>query len=410
MSHRVRAWLPWMLLGLSSGLTLLSLALLAMNRSQPHVHIFDFWVEVTVIAAVCPITGAVIASQRPENRIGWIFCAIGVLVAVDHLSAEYAIYALLASTPALPGGGAMAWIRAWIWVVYHALFVFLGLLFPTGRLPSHRWRPLAWLTVSVIVLGATSLALTPGSVDGLGPIQNPLGIEQLRFIGAPAMVSLVETVLSVLALGGAASLALRVRHAQGEERLQLKWFAYAAMIAAAGGAITYVFADAITPDWVRWAGWILLEIGMLGLPIAVGIAVLRYRLYHIDAIINRTLVYGLLTTLLAMIYFGSVVVLQRLLETLTGGGSDLAVVGSTLGIAALFQPLRRGLQSTIDRRFYRPKYDAARTLQSFSATSRDEVDLETLRQRLLAMVDETMQPEHLSIWLRDMPTSSQPDS
>lgn len=287
MSQRLRAWLPWLLFGLSTGLTLLSLWLLAANHAQPQVHIFDFWIEVTVIAAVSPITGAVIASRRPENRIGWIFCAIGLLVAMDHLSAEYAIYALLGSTPALPGGELMAWIRSWIWPVYHGLFVFLGLLFPTGGLPSRRWRPVAWSTALVIVLGAVFLAYTPGPVDGLGPIQNPLGIDLLRGIGAPAMVSIVENVLSLLALAGAASLVIRVRYARGEERLQLKWFAYAGAVAATGSALTYVFTDATTSAWLRWGSWLMLELGMLGLPVAVGIAILRYRLYNIDIIINR---------------------------------------------------------------------------------------------------------------------------
>jgi hypothetical protein len=403
MSPRLRAWIPWVLLGLSSGLTLLSLGLLASNRAQPNVHVFDFWIEVTVIAAVCPITGAVIASRRPDNRIGWIFCAIGLLVAVDHFSAEYAIYALLGTTPARPGGHAMASIRSWIWVIYHGLFVFLGLLFPTGKLPSPRWRPIAWTTVIVIVVGAIAVALAPGSVDGLGPIQNPLGIPQLRGIGAPKMVSLLENVLSLLALGGAGSLAFRLRYAHGEERLQLKWFTYAGAIAATGGALTYIFTDATTTAWVRWPSWMLLQIGMLGLPIAVGIAILQYRLYEIDVIINRTLVYGSLTGTLAFLYFGSVVLLQQIFRPLLGRESDLALVTSTLAIAAVFQPLRRYLQVTIDRRFFRPKYDVARTLQSLSMRLRDEVDLNKLTDDLVGVVDETLQPQHVSLWLPDMP-------
>lgn len=403
MSHRLRAWIPWSLFGLSFGLTLLSLVLLVENRAQPHVHIFDFWIEVTVIAAVCPITGAVIASRRPENRIGWIFCAIGVLVSMDHLSAQYAIYALLSATPAWPGGEAMAWIRSWIWVVYHALFVFLGLLFPTGRLPSHRWRPVAWATGIVVVLGALSVALVPGPVDGLGPIQNPLGVEPLRPIGAATMIGLVESVLSVLALAGAASLVLRVRYAEGEERLQLKWFAYAGAIAATGSVMTYVLTDATTMAWLRWPSWILLEVGMLGLPVTVGIAILRYRLYEIDVIINRTLVYGALTGTLALVYFCSVVLLQRIFGPLFGQDSDLTLVTSTLGIAALFQPLRRYIQVTIDRRFFRPKYDVAQTLETLSRRLRDEIDLNKLTDDLVGVVEETLHPQHVSLWLRDIP-------
>jgi hypothetical protein len=402
-SDRFRTWLPWVLFSLSSGLTLLSLWLLMVNRAQPDVHVFDFWIDVTVIASVCPITGALIASRRPENRIGWIFCVIGLLVSLDHLSAEYAIYALLGSTPALPAGAAMAWIRSWIWVIYHGLFVFLGLLFPTGRLPAPHWRPVAWSTGLVIVIGALALALTPGPVDGLGPIQNPLGIALLQSIGAATMVSVVENVLSLLALAGAASLALRVRYARGEERLQLKWFAYAGAIAASGGALTYIFTDAGTAAWLRWGSWLLLELGMLGMPIAVAIAILRYRLYEIDVVINRTLVYASLTGTLALVYFGSVVLLEQVFRPALGQDSNLAIVISTLTIAALFQPMRGYIQKTIDRRFFRPKYDMAQTLQTLSTRLRDELDLNRLTDDLVGVVDETLQPQQVSLWLSDMP-------
>lgn len=409
MSHRVRARLPWALFGLSSALTLLSLVLLAVNRSQPNVHVFDFWVDVTVLAAVCPVTGAVIASRRPENRIGWIFCAIGFLAALDHFSAEYAIFALLGSGPAWPGGAAMAWIRGWIWVIYHGLFVFLALLFPTGRLPSRRWRFLASLTVIVVVLGALAVALAPGPVDGLGPIQNPLGAAPLGAIGATTMVGVVETMLSGLALGGAASLMLRVRFARGEERLQLKWFAYAAVVAASGGALTYIIPDTIATAWMQWASWIVLQIGLVGLPLSVSIAILHYRLYDIDVIINRTLVYGALSMTLLATFFGSVFALETMLRPIVRINSGLATMVSTLAITAVFQPFRQRIQNAIDRRFYRRKYDAAATLQAFSARLRDEVDLNRLSDDLVSTIQETMQPAHCSLWLRNVPAAPPAD-
>ncbi|MDQ3910253.1 MAG: hypothetical protein M3305_00385 [Actinomycetota bacterium] len=395
MSRRTAARLALAMLACSATMTALALWMLFENLARPNVHLFDYWLEDTAISLVFSAVGAMIAYRRPENLVGWIFCALGLSVGLDHLVAEYAIYALLASHRNLPWGEATAWIRSWIWVVYLGLFVFLGLLFPDGRLPSPRWRPFAWLSASVVMLGALATSLSPGRVDGLGPIRNPLGVP-----GVPNLVWLVNWAVLVPTLVAAVSLLVRLGYAEGEERQQLKWFAYAAIMASGGAILAYPLSGATSEWWIRWGGFALFMVGIVGLPAAVAVAILRYRLYGIDIIINRTLVYGPLTALLAGLYVCSVVLLQDVFQALIGESSHFAVVASTLAIAASFAPLRRRIQALVDRRFYRSKYDAKKTLDEFAARLRDETDLDRLGGDLVEVVSETMQPAHVGLWLR----------
>ncbi len=282
------------------------------------------------------------------------------------------------------------------------LNVFLALLFPAGRLPSRRWRWIFWLNVLLILVGAISQALAPGLVLALevGGIYNPLGVE-----GVPNVFELIQNLLFALIFISVASLFVRLVHASGVERQQLKWFTYAGALITSGAILTYTLSEVIGALWLEWVGYVVLLVGLIGLPISMGIAILRYRLYEIDLIINRTLVYGLLTATLALFYFGSVTALQYLFSLLTGQGNTLAIVASTLAIAALFSPLRRRIQSFIDRRFYRRKYDAAMILEAFGTKLRDQTDLEKHCEDLGEVVDETMQPSHISLWLR-FPSSS----
>ena len=200
---------------------------------------------------------------------------------------------------------------------------------------------------------------------------------------------------------------VRLRRTRGVERQQIKWFAYAAFVLAAGAVVSWVISDAVGAGWLRWdVGFVTTMVGLAGLPVAMSIAILRYRLYDIDRIINRTLVYGSLTAMLVALYFGAIVMLERVFVLLTGQGSTLAVVAATLLIAALFNPLRGRIQALIDRSFYRRKYDATKTLQGFSMKLRDETDLEALRGDLLGVVTETMQPAHVSLWLRPETTTT----
>ena len=256
---------------------------------------------------------------------------------------------------------------------------------------------MAWLTVAFVFVGVISGAFSTGPVEGLGPIRNPLGID-----GFPNVYGAVLDIMApVLLVAAAASVFVRLRYAMGEERQQIKWFAYAAAATVIGLVLAYVIPTVIdTSLWFERAGHAVLIAVIPAIPISIGIAILRHRLYDIDLIINRTLVYGLLTATLVALYLGAVVLLQRLFVLLTDERSTLAVVASTLLIAALFTPLRRRIQSFIDRRFYRSKYDARKTLEAFSTQLRDETDLEALSDNLVGVVRETMQPAHVSLWLR----------
>jgi hypothetical protein len=382
-SSRLASWLAWAVCALSLTLTALNFLLIAMNVSL-NTPAYVFWPELTSLAVGYSVIGAIIASRLPSQPIGWMCCAIGLIAAVDHFAGEYSLYALLALPHPLPGGRAMLWLQGWFWMLFVGLIVFLLLLFPTGRLPNRRWRPFAWVSVAVISGGVIwSSAISP----------------DVGFNVPPSPVQ-----LSVVLLGGiaAASLIIGRRDARGVERQQIKWLLYVGPLffVAVGLHIGFYYFWLAERSWGLWASYLLVTVGGLSGPIAIGIAILRYKLYDIDIIINRTLVYGSLTAMLVALYFGVIVVLQRVFVLLIGQQSTLAVVASTLLIAALFTPLRRRIQSFIDRRFYRRKYDARKTLEAFSAQLREETDLDALSDDLVGVVRETMQPAHVSLWLR----------
>jgi hypothetical protein len=416
VNPRAASWLAWSLAGLSVAMFLATIALFVIFRSA-HVPggssdgrtISDLLVSVPILAF--PLVGAMIASRRPQNPIGWICLADGLLWMLLGLFDYYSVYGL-ARPGSVPFPATVAGLSLWLWVpTVGLLAIYLVLLFPDGNLPSRRWRPLAWFSGAVIVLASVSSGLTPGPIAELGGVRNPFGLE-----GQPWVENAVNAVLVlflVCIIASVVSLILRYRRSRGEERQQIKWFAYAASFvglgfvsAMASGLVAFVFAPETwegtansAPLWFDLLfSVVLLSFG--GVPVAVGIAVLRYRLYDIDLLINRTLVYGPLTAMLALVYFCGVVGLQAALRSLTGQESTLAVVASTLVIAALFNPLRRRVQGLVDRRFYRRKYDAAKTLAAFSARLRDETDLDTLANDLVEVARGTVQPAHVSLWLR----------
>jgi hypothetical protein len=396
MNYRTATWLAWSLWTLSVALTTLSLVLLVLIRSHPGIHVFDWWLGNSLVVIDVTV-GAIVASRRPENPVGWLLCLSGVVTSTSTFTSQYAIYALLAQPNSLPAGEAMAWIASWMLPIMNGVQVFYLLLFPTGRLPSRRWRWLAWLIVAYVLVGGVTAAVSPGAYLGsLGPIRNPLGIEGLtQFYKA-----VLYTLSPALFIAATFSLFVRLRRAVGVERQQLKWLAYAAGGLAIVSILLIITIAIDAPRWFEWSANAILVAVTPGVPIAIGIAILRYRLYDIDLLINRTLVYGSLTVTLVALYFGGIVVLQRVFVVLTGQQSTLAVVTSTLLIAALFTPLRRRIQSFIDRRFYRSKYDARKTLEGFSARLREETDLDALSDELAGVVRETMQPAHVSLWLR----------
>jgi hypothetical protein len=403
VSKRTATWLAWSMWALSLALTALSLLLLALNVSHPNAYVFDWWLSNSLIVVDVTV-GAIVASRRPENPVGWLLCLFGLTVSIGHFASQYAIYALLVQPNSLPAGEALAWIASWTLPISIGPQVFYLLLFPTGRLPSRRWRWLAWLTVAFISVGVILSAFSSDAYLGsLGPIRNPLGIEGFTNVYKAVLYTIAPLLYGAAAL----SLLMRLRRAVGVERQQLKWFAYAAAIFALGIVLNIIPLATETPPWFEWGGVAFFTAAGTAIPISIGIAILRYRLFEIDLIINRTLVYGSLTGLLALLYFGSVTALQSLFSLLTGQGNTLAIVASTLAIAALFNPLRRRIQSFIDRRFYRRKYDAAMILEAFGTKLRDQTDLEKLCEDLAEVVDETMQPSHVSVILRsEFPSSS----
>jgi hypothetical protein len=407
VSKRTATWLAWSMCALSLALTALSLLLLVLTLAHPEVPMYLYWAEDTLIAVSFSTVGAVIAPRlSSRNPIGWLFCATGLLSGMTNFSAEYAVYALLVASESLPAGEAAAWLLSWAWVPSVGLIVFSLLLFPDGRLPSSRWRWFFWLSLHLIIVATISQTFVPDLVGayGVDDIPNPLGVE-----GLPNYWELIQTLVFTLMLVSAASLFVRRLRARGVERQQLKWFTYSATLAISGTILTYIVAEAIGSVWLGWVGYVLTLVGLMGIPISMGIAILRYRLYEIDLIINRTLVYGVLTATLALFYFGSVTTLQYLFSLLTGQGNTLAIVASTLAIAALFNPLRRRIQSFIDRRFYRRTYDARKILEAFGTKLRDQTDLEKLCEDLGEVVEETMQPSHISLWL-SFPAFSPPMS
>jgi hypothetical protein len=393
MSGRTTAWLAWTACALSLVLTALTVLLIVLLL-RSHTPIYYYWLETSMVAVGYSTVGAIVASRLPESPIGWLFCAIGLIFGVSHFSAEYAAYALLAPSRSLPAGEAFAWLTSWIWVGGLGLIVFLDLLFPNGRLPSARWRWFARFTAIVLLPAAILGALSPGLILS-STLQNPLGIE-----GLPNASKAIEAFMYALIVVGASSMLARLRHAGRIERQQIKWFAYATAVAISGVILKNTVYPAVGVTWVWWVGLVLTTVGVVSSPIAMGIAILRYRLYEIDTLINRTLVYGSLTATLVALYFVGIVVLQSLFVVLIGEKSTLAVVASTLMIAALFTPFRRRIQSVVDRRFYRRKYDARKTLESFSTQLRNETDLGALSDDLVGVVRETMQPAHVSLWLR----------
>ena len=387
MSARAVSWLAWSVCGLTLLVLALSMLLIFLGWSTPLPSEWTPWRDQTVsllglIGA--PVLGGLIASRRPRNPYGWLWLGFGLGLACQRLAETYGAYALVVDPGSLAAPRTISHVLQLGGQVALTLAPLLMLLFPTGRLPSPRWRPLAWISTAagaVLLL----LVLLYDSPDQVGGAITITTIAVLSVIFASIFLS-------------ALSIIVRYRRAGGAERQQLKWFALAA-----------IPIGVVSVGQLLWLAWLLpTELSNLldaasitVLYVAVGIAILRYRLYDIDIIVNRTLVYGSLTVMLVLVYVGSVVGLQYILRALTGQESQLAIVVSTLAIAALFNPLRRRVQAVVDRLFYRRKYDAAKTLEEFSAKLRDETDLEALSGELLAVVRETVQPKRVTLWLRE---------
>jgi hypothetical protein len=345
------------------------------------------------------VVGALVAARQQRNPVGWQLLAVGVFMTANLLGESYARYALITAPGSLPGGQFGAWL-GWTYApILAILAIFLPLYFPTGRLLSPRWRPVVWSGIGFLAFAVAGNALWPGPQPpllGLAPVPNPV----VFLPQAKPLFELFRTLAGLCLLpgiaGAIAALVVRFRRSRGIERQQLKWFTYAAALAPLPGFV-YEAAPSIF-------GLLRTLIFPL-VPISVGVAILRYRLYEIDRILNRTLVYGLLTVVLGLCYAAGSLVFVLV----AGTGADppsWLVAGTTLAAAAIFRPARRRIQAAVDRRFNRRRYNAAKTIQAFSTRLRDQVDLDTLSSELLAVVDQTMEPTQASLWLRPPPPGS----
>jgi hypothetical protein len=413
MSARSAAWLAWSVCAFSVALTLLYVLLNLLTPRIPARELFlGFDVFYTIGLLLYPTVGALVASRRPHNPIGWIFCGIGFLGAAQTFALSYGDYSLAVWHGALVGVKAMAWLSSWISDPVNLIGgTLLCLLFPNGRLLSSLWRPVMWMTLGAGATLFVVYAFIPGPLYTFPSITNPVGIGGAvgDILGMLDTIGLV--VLQIALLASAVSLILRLLRARGVERQQLKWFVYAATLTTIGTVVSYAGAYVFASDLINAIGYWEGQLAFAALPVFTGIAILRYRLYDIDHIINRTLVYGALTALLAGGYVATIMALQGIgslvfqapFRAFQGQESALATVAATLAMAALFNPLRRRIQSFIDRSFYRNKYDAAKTLEAFSTKLRDETDLNALSDDLVGVVRETMQPAHVSLWLHPDP-------
>jgi hypothetical protein len=389
-------WIAWSVWGATM---LLLLALVPLSTVDPSAFSgpgsVAVGLAVLLFILVFATVGLVVALRRPRNAIGWTLGFGGIVYAVASASNAYANWAFLVRHGDLPGAATAAWLTEWVWNLAIGPAVILPLLlFPDGALPSRRWRPALWVALAAVAVTSATGALVPGRFADY-PIDNPVGIDGakpvLEFLLAAGTVALLAVFVAVVV-----SLVRRFRKARGTERQQLKWLTYSAGVIAVAGIAAGFLVEPVSTDTSN----AIESLSFTTYPVALGVAMLRYRLYDIDVVINRTLVYGLLTATLAGAYLGSVLLLQLALDRVTSG-SSLAVAVSTLGVAALFRPARARIQGAVDRRFYRRKYDAARTLEEFSARLREQVDLEALGGELRTVVADTMQPAHVSLWLRE---------
>jgi hypothetical protein len=403
MSRHTAARLVWSLYVLIICLSTIwsGVGLLSQGGSRNALYLASEVLISLAAPVVFAIVAALIVSRQPRNTLGWVLMVpVGLYVVAEPIASYIERLAPSSPEPTVPIL-LMVWVNNWNWLLLIFPLLLILLLFPNGRPPTPRWR---WVGVAAIAWAAlfVLLAALPQQINAATTtnlvFDNPIGV-----LGKDTVERLVGVwIVGLLALTVACAVALfvRYRRANETEREQIKWLLYACtmfLVVYVGGFVSGLGGTASLGGYI-WG--VFFGLSVIALPAAIGIAILKYRLYEIDVLVNRTLVYGSLTVTLIALYFGGIVVLQRFFVLLTGQQSTLAVVASTLLIAALFTPLRRRLQSFIDRRFYRSKYDARKTLEAFSAKLRDETNLDALRDDLVGVVRETMQPAHVSLWLR----------
>lgn len=391
-------WLPWMLVGIIILAALIDFIVWLMLQSASSS--FHNWVTAlgwgVVLPAVYSVVAALIIARQPGNRVGWLLMVVGMVAVFPSFVLD-----AISSPPSeiTPGIFLLVWLDGWSWIPLIFPIFLIPLNFPTGRPPTPRWNWVNWLALGMwlffISFSPFINTITPNNEQWSLP--NPIGFIPEAVVDGPFMFIWSAGLLTLVS-ASVASLFVRYRRGQIRERQQIQWLLYAGALFVIVYGLSLVIANIET----QFSGLnnLLLLLSILAIPVAIAIAILRYRLFDIDVIIRKTLQYGVLTVLLLLVYFGSVILLQSLAENLLGEQSPLVIVFSTLVIAALFNPLRIRIQEFIDRRFYRKKYDAEQTLARFAATARDEVDMEKLTSALLQVVEDAMQPEHTSLWIK----------
>jgi len=400
MKENRNALIAWIIFGLIVGFNIAAIISFTLKRPPGETPLL-FTILFPLVPILFALVGVLIISHQPRNVIGLVMMLPGLSMTfvTDAYLAPYISGLLPPPESPSPLFLIILWYSNWNWFLLIQPIMFIMLLFPTGRPLAPRWKSLVYMGLGIaaffVLMITFAKELAPGSDNTLWQVANPIGFLKVEWIDTAVGPFLILFPLWIILC--AISLFVRFRRARAVEREQIKWLFYA-------GAVFVVFyAPSFIGDTYNQAEnlWnLLLPIGMSTFPIAIAIAILRHRLYDIDIIIRRTLQYTLLTGLLVLVYFGSVILLQTLVEILTGGQSPLVIVLSTLAIAALFNPLRRRVQDFIDRRFFRKKYNAEQTLANFAVIARDEVDMDKLTTALLGVVEKTMQPQKVSLWLK----------
>jgi hypothetical protein len=386
MNARLSARLAW---GLWAMVLAMVASAMVLGISDQNAPMYEFWLEATLIEPVFATIGALIVAKRPGNVIGWIFLLSSIAGGIQFLAGQYATNAL--TDPDLAGVDVAAWASSLMQISAVASVLFLILLFPTGTVPSRRWRIVAWVAGAAVTATVVGLAFKPGPIENFPAVDNPFGVS------VPDAVEVILSTGGILFIASfiaaVVSLIVRFRASHGDERLQITWFVYAATL----GFLVILFGSVLAPSSVdERFGTLVWAIAPLGLPISAGLAILRYHLYDIDRIINRTIVYVLVTGSAIAVYAATVFVIGTIV---VGPSGDLTVAVATLAAAAVFRPALRRVQRFVDRRFYRHKYDAQHTIDAFGTRLREETDLDELTGDLVGVVRTTMQPEHVTVWL-----------
>jgi hypothetical protein len=399
MNARALIVLAWAIAAAATAMSLGAVLLIAMTLEQPFFAGFAFRGYDVSLALAMSWLGALIVSQRLRHPVGWLLLVAGFTSGLQTLADQYAVFAFARGTDS-PVASLAAWLPQWIWITSVLAVTLALLLFPDGRLPSRRWRPFAGSITAAMLATAALWAVAPGETAE----SNVYPVPDLFGFGAPSALSSIGEALILVApvglLGGFIALAARMRRADVVEHQQIKWLMFAALVCGVTLALMLVAVLVRVDPVIRKILEIAGIAAFLLLPAAIAIAILRYRLYDIDLLINRTLVYGATSATLVLTYALVVLALGTALRPFTQA-SELAVAGSTLAAAALVQPVRRRIQTAVDRRFYRARYDAERTVDRFALRLRDEVDLDALRAELVGVVRDTVRPVRVSLWLRE---------